>query len=175
MKRTLGGLFPGVVLLALLSVLIPTTVYASSTAKASNGTAQSFQTVIFSVAPETTTNGSATGIITWTAPANNTDFYAYYVNTGTIAVNAFTWTVAHVSGGAGNTLNYCPIGTTFTLPNKCSDNSTPTAMAASGTGPALAVGQWRPIHFKINSNGAVFTAASTVSRSQIRLATNTVA
>ncbi len=175
MKRTLGKYSPGVILLALLTLLLPTTVYASVTAKASNSSAESFTTVIFSVAPESTTNGSATGVITWTAPANNSNFFAYFVNTGTISVTAFSSTITNVSGNAGNTLDSCPIGTTYSTATLCSDSSTPTTLALIATGPALTVGQWLPIHIKINKIGAVFSAGSTVSRSQIRAGTNTVA
>lgn len=175
MKRTLGKFFPGVVLIALVSIFTPTTVYASVTAKASNSTAQSITSVTFKVAPETTTSGTATGIITWTAGANNANFFAYYVNTGTVDDAAFSWTVTQTVGGGGHTLNSCPVNTTFSTATLCSDSSTPTTMALTGTGPALAVGEWLPIHIKINSKNNAFTAASTVSGSQIRAGTNTVA
>lgn len=175
MKRTLGKFFPGVVLIALVSIFTPTTVYASVTAKASNSSAQSITSVTFKVAPETTTSGTATGIITWTAGANNANFFAYYVNTGTVNDNAFSWTVTHTVGTGGFTLDFCPIGTTYSSATLCSDSSTPTSMALTGTGPALTVGQWRPIHIKISKKNDVFTAASSVSGSQIRAGTNTVA
>ncbi len=175
MKRTLGKYFPGVVLIALMSIFTPTTVYASVTAKASNSTAQSITSVTFKVAPEATTGGTATGIITWTAAANNANFYAYYVNTGTVNDTAFSWTVTHSVGTGTFTLNYCPVNTTFSSPTLCSNSSTPTTMPLTGTGPALTVGEWRPIHIKITKKNDAFTVASTVSGSQIRAGTNTVA
>lgn len=144
-------------------------------AQTSNGTAQSLSTVTFKVAPEATTNGTATGIITWTAGAANANFYAYYVNTGTVNDAAFSWTVTRTVGTNSYTLDYCPTDTTFSSATLCSDSSTPTTMALTGTGPALAVGQWMPIHIKISKKNDAFTVAATVSASQIRTATNTVA
>ena len=175
MKRTLGKYFPGVILLALVSIFTPTTVYASVTSKASNSTAQSITSVTFKVAPEATTSGTATGIITWTAGAANANFFSYYVNTGTVNVAAFSWTVTQTVGTGGFTLDFCPIGTTYSSATLCSDSSTPTTMALTGTGPALTIGQWRPIHIKITKKSDAFTAASTVSGAQIRAGTNTVA
>ena len=175
MKRTLGNFFPGVLLIALLSIFTSTTVYASVTAKASNSTAQSITSVKFKIAPETTTGGTASGIITLTGVGANSDNYMYYVNTGTVNDTAFSWTVVHTVGFGGYTLNYCPVNTTFSTATRCSDASTPVVMALTGTGPALTIGQWRPVHIKINTSGNAFTFASTVSGSQIRAGTNTVA
>ena len=175
MKRTLGKFFPGIILLALVSILSPTDAYASVIAKTSNSTAQTITSVTFKVAPEATTNGTSTGLITWASSVNNTDFFAYYVNTGTVNTTAFSWTVAQTVVGAGSfTLDYCPINTTYSSPTLCSDSSAPTTMSLTGTGPALTVGQWRPIHMNIVKKSNTFTVASTVSRSQIRAATNTV-
>ena len=177
MKRTLGKYFPGVVLIALVSIFTPTAAFASATAKASNSTVQSFKSAIFSVAPEATTGGTATGIITRTAPLNTDEFFFYYVNTGTINDTAFNWTVTQTIATGGFTLDFCPINKTYSSPTLCSDNSIPTSMALTGTnGPALTVGQWRPIHIKIKKSGDTFTFASSVSAaSQIRAGTNTVA
>lgn len=176
MKRTFGKFFPGVVLIALVSIFTPTTVFASVTAGASNSTAQSVKSAIFSVAPEATTGGTATGIITRTAAAANAEFFLYYVNTGNVDVTTFNWTVTQTITTGGFTLDFCPINKTYSSPTLCSDNSTPTIMALTGTnGPALTVGQWRPIHIKIKKSGDQFTFASSVSTAQIRAGTNTVA
>ena len=175
MKRTLGNFFPGVVLIALISIFTPTTVYASVKASASNSIAQSITSVMFKIAPETTTGGTATGIVTLTGVGANSNMYMYYVNTGTVNDTAVSWTVVHTVGVGGYTLNYCPVNTTFNTATQCSDLSAPVVMALTGTGPALTVGQWRPVHIKINTNGNAFTFASTVSGSQIRAGTNTVA
>ena len=175
MKRTLGNFFPGVLLIALLSIFTSTTVYASVTAKASNSTAQSITSVKFKIAPETTTGGTAAGSITLTGSGPNSNMYMYYVNTGTVNDTAFSWTVARGVGVGTYTLNYCPVNTTFSTATQCSDLSVPTTMALTGTGPALTVGQWRPVHIKITTNGNSFIFTSTVSGSQIRAGTNTVA
>ena len=175
MKRTLGKYFPGIVLVALIAILSPTNAYASTISRALNTTAQSFSTVNFKVAPELTTNGSGTGIQTFTSGSNGVNYYFYYVNTGTVNVNSFTWTIIQTFGANPYTLNACPINTTFNSPAQCSDLSAPTTIALTGTGPALTLGQWRPIHLLINKKNDIFTAASTVSSSQIRAATNTVA
>jgi len=173
MKRTLGRYFPGAILLALVSILSPTNAYASVISKASNSTAQSITSVTFKVTPETTTNGSAAGTVTLTAATPNSDTFAYFVNTGTVNVKAFSWTITHSVGTGTFTLDACPVNTTYSLPT-CSDGSTPITLATSGTGPALTVGQWRPIHILIKTKTDAFTVASTVSGSQIRTGTNTV-
>ena len=177
MKRTLGKFFPGTILVALVSIFTPTTAFASVTATAPNTTPQSITSATFKVAPETTTGGTATGIITRTAPLGNDEFFLYYVNTGTINDTAFNWTVTQTIATGGFTLDFCPINKTYSSPTLCSDNSIPTSMALTGTnGPALTVGQWRPIHIKIKKSGDTFTFASSVSAaSQIRAGTNTVA
>lgn len=67
----------GVVLIALVSTFTPTTVYVSLTARAANSTAQAMTSVTFKVDPESTAGGVATGIITWTAPANISNFLTF--------------------------------------------------------------------------------------------------
>ena len=175
MRRTLGKFFPGAILFALVSILSPTNAYASVIAKASNSTAQSITSAIFSVAPESTTGGTAAGTVPLTAATPNSDTFAFYKNTGTVNVTAFTWTITHSTGTGIFTLDACPVNTTFTSATACSDLSTPTTIALTGTGPALTQGQWRPIHIFIKTKNDVFTVASTVSTSQIRAGTNTTA
>ena len=175
MKRTLGKFFPGVILLALVSILSPTNAYASVIGTASNSTAQSISTVTFKVAPQTTTGGSATGTVTLTAAAPNSDTFAFYKNTGTVNVTAFSWTITRATGTGIFTLDACPVNTTFATPTSCSDTSTPTTIPSTGTGPALTQGQWRPIHIFIKTKTDAFTVASTVSGSQVRTGTNTTA
>ena len=175
MKSTLGKYFSGVTLIALIAIFTPTAAFASATAKASNPSAHSISSVTFKVAPENTTGGTASGLLTWTANST-TDIYFYYVNTGTIQVNSFNWTITRTVGSGGFTITKCPINTTFSTATRCSDSSTPTSMTATGTtGPTLTPGQWLPVYINITSKTDTFTGASTVSRSQIRAGTNTVA
>ena len=175
MKRVLGRYFPGAILLALVSILSPSNAYAGVIAKASNSPTQSISTVTFKVAPETTTNGSATGIVTLTAAANNSDTFAFFVNTGTVNVKAFSWTITQTIGVGTFTLDACPVNTTFSTATLCSDSSAPTTITLTGTGPALTIGQWRPIHIFIKTKNNAFSVASTVSGSQVRNGTNTTA
>jgi len=182
MKRTLGRFFPGIILLALVSILSPTDAYASIIAKASNSMAQSITSVTFKVAPEAISGpglppptSNTTGLVTWNAVANGSDFYAFFKNTGTINVNGFSWIITQTVVGNGTySLDYCPLGLTYNSPTQCSDLTIPTLMGTSGTGPALTVGQWRPIHISIKKSGNTFTVGSSVSRSDIRAGTNTV-
>jgi len=184
MKRTLGRFFPGAILLALVSILSPTNAYASVIAKASNSSAQSIKTVTFQVAPELTTTGSATTFTPFSSTSNGVSHDAYFVNFGTVDVKAFTWTFNQTAGTSPATLYACPINIIF-KPSvlQCSDSSTPTTIATTsvgpavltGTGPALKIGEYYPIRLLINKKNDTFTVSSTVSGSQIRNATNTVA
>jgi hypothetical protein len=174
MKRTLGRFFPGVILLALVSILSPTNAYASVIASSGSPT-QSITSVTFKVAPETTTGGIATGTISFTAGANNAVTRFFYVNTGTVNILSFTRTITQTVAAGGFTLNACPVNTTFSSNTTCSDASTPTTITLTGTGPALTVGQWSPIQLIVTKKNDAFTFASTVSGSQIRAGTNTAA
>ena len=175
MKTTLGKFFPGAILLALVSILSPTNAYASVIGTASNSTAHSITTVTFKVAPQITTGGTATGTVTLTAATPNSDTFAFYKNTGTVNVTAFSWTITHSTGTGIFTLDTCPVNTTFSTPTTCSDASAPVTIPLTGTGPALTQGEWRPIHIFIKSKNDAFTVASSVSGSQVRTGTNTTA
>ena len=137
-------------------------------ARAFNATPLSFGTGTFKIAPENTTTGTSSGILTWIANAT-TDIYFYYVNTGSINVSSFNWTITRTVGSGAFVITKCPINTTFSSPTLCSDSSTPTSMTATGTtGPAMTPGQWLPVYINITKKTDTFTGASTVSSSQIR-------
>lgn len=164
--------------IALLPFLVATMTFAPSALTPSDALAAnannasqtlSIGTGTFKVVPETTTNGTATGIQSFPAASGSAGFKFFYVNTGKINANAFSWTIAYVSGTSGiNLLLQCPVDTTFSSSSLCSDSSTPTTMAITGTGPALLTGQWLPVYLEITRNRTTYSAASTVSSSQIR-------
>jgi len=184
MKRTLGKFFPGAILLALVSILSPTTAYASVTATAPNSTAQSILSGTFKVAPQTAAPTTqicplpavaTTGVKTIPTGSNGLDFYYCYLNTGTLALTGFTRTITLVGGNGNNsTFDSCPVGKTYNNSTQCSDFTIPTTLSLTGTGPALSVGEWLPIHIFVSKSTATYTISSKVSNSQIRSATNTV-
>ena len=179
MKRTLGKYFPGVVLIALVSIFTPTTAFASVTAAAPNTTPQSITSATFKVAPEASISGSTTtAYLTPTTTSNSQIIKVYFVNFGTININAFDYSTALASGSGSYTLTQCPVNQTFTTPTTCSSGVT-NSLASSGTGPALTVGQWVPIEITIAKKTSAVTVSSTVSSTvsnyQIRAGTKTVA
>ena len=183
MKRTLGRFFPGAILLALVSILSPTNAYAGVLAKASNSTAQSISTVTFKVAPGTFPAFANTGItqnipntaITLSATSNNFDGYAFFNNTGTIAVTSFSWTFLRTAGNGVDSFDYCPVNNTFISATNCTNSFLPSTMALTGVQFAVPAGQLVAIHFNFKKSTDVYTMSSTVSRSQIRSGTNTTA
>lgn len=185
MKRTLGRYFPGAILLALVSILSPTSAYASVIAKVSNSTTHSVTSGTFKVAPQTAAQTTqicplpavaTTGVKTIPTGSNGLDFFYCYLNTGTLALAGFTRTITLVAGnGTGSTFDSCPVGKTYNNSTQCSDLSTPITLSLTGTGPALLVGQWLPIHIFVSKSTATYTVSSTVTNSQIRTATNTTA
>lgn len=151
-----------------------TTADANLGARAYNAAAMSFGTGTFKVAPETTTAGTATGIQTFSAIRSNVDVYFYYVNTGNITVSAFTFTMAKTGGSGTYNLWKCPVNTTFSTATLCSDSSAPVSITLTGTGSSLSAGQWLPIYINVLSRSDTFTAASSVSSSQLRAAVHSV-
>jgi len=150
---------------------------ANLSAKTNNTPAMSWKTGIFSVAPETSTNVAiaTTGVKSIPAGSGGLDFFFYYLNTGTIDISAFTRTITLTAGnGNGSLVNSCPVGTTYNTPTQCSNLSAPTTITLTGTGPALSVGQWQPIHIFVNKNTAAYTIASKVTSSQLRAPVNSV-
>lgn len=179
MKRTLGRYFPGTILLALVSILSPTSAYASIIAKASNSTAQSITSAAWKVAPEILSTDSTTGIQSWTSTSKNQYLTGFYKNIGSLDVTGFSWSIIQtvVSGSGAYTLTSCRVNQPFnTTTGLCADGFAPSPLGLSGTnGPALTQGSVWPIQIKLTKSGNTFTYASSVSTANIRGGTNTVA
>jgi len=130
MKRTLGRYFPGAILLALVSILSPTTAYASVTAKVSNTTAQSITSGTFQVAAEGTPSGTVTGQLSLPSVDKTTGVLMYLVNFGSI--NSASETITPSPTTPSNkpyALDYCLIS----LGNYGVFSATPFRSCATGT------------------------------------------
>ena len=110
MKRTLGKYFPGIVLIALVSIFTPTAAFASATAKASNSTAQSITSGTFRVAAEGAPTGTVTAQLPLGSVDKNTGVLMYLVNFGTIKSMSETITPSPTPvSNKPYTLDYCLI------------------------------------------------------------------
>ena len=149
---------------------------AALSARTSNASALSVGTGTFKIYPSTTVGGAASGAITLIN--STTAQFVFIKNSGTINTAKYTNIVTWAAGKT-TTLKNCPLNTTFSSANKCSDNSTPVTIAtgtASGTAFVVTftipAGSYLPISVTPSGTDTP-TISTSVSSTQIRTATVT--